>query len=73
MKRAVRVLIRVVAAGLLVFGGMEIGLEYMRHRVQKVQISLWHCVISAVLVALGVVLFAASARLAEQFTDDIDE
>lgn len=73
MKRAVRAILRLIAAGLLVFGGLELGLEFMRRRVHKAQISLWHFVIGAVLIALGVLLFAVSARLAEQLTDDFDE
>jgi hypothetical protein len=73
MKRAVRDLLRLIAAGLCVFGGLEIGLAWLRHRVQKTGISPWHCVLGSILVALGVALFAASARLAGHLTDDFDE
>jgi hypothetical protein len=73
MKRAVRAVIRLIAAGLLVFGGMGLGLEYMRHLVHKVEVHPWNCVLGAVLLALGVGLLAASGRLAERFSDDFDE
>ena len=73
MKRAVRAVLRLIAVGLFVFGGMEIGLEGMQHLLKKVEVRPWPCVIGLALIALGVLLFAASARLAERFTDDYDE
>jgi hypothetical protein len=73
MKRAVRAIIRLTAAGLSVLGGMEIGLEWVRHRMHKADISLWHYIFGAVLIGLGVLIFAASASLAERLTDDFDE
>jgi hypothetical protein len=76
MKRAVRTLIRLVAAGLLVFGGMELGLEgyvYMRHQRSGAEISPWYCIIGAVLIVLGAILFAASSKLAHKLAGDLDE
>ena len=73
MKRAVRSLIRLIALGLFVFGGMEIILEYVRHRMRHTPISVWHCVIGSILIVLGVTGFAVSAKLAEQLTDDFEE
>ena len=73
MKRAVRSLIRLIALGLFVFGGMEIILEYVRHRMRQTPISVWHCVIGSILIVLGVTAFATSAKLAEQLTDDFEE
>jgi hypothetical protein len=73
MKRAVRSIIRLAAAGLIVFGGMEIGLELMRHRFQQTRISAGHCLIGAVLMVLGIALLAFSARLAARLTDDFEE
>jgi divalent metal cation (Fe/Co/Zn/Cd) transporter len=73
MRRAVRNLIRFIAAGLVIFGGLEIGLEVMRDRLHKAGINLWHCFVGTILIVAGVLLFAVSARLAEQLTDDIDE
>jgi hypothetical protein len=73
MRRAVRSIICFVAAALIVFGGLEIGLEYARHRTHHTEISLWHCVIATSLIVVGIVLFAGSESLAEQLTDDIED
>ena len=73
MRRAVRSLIRLIATGLMLFGVMEIGLQYVRHQLRKAEISLWHCLIGGLLIVLGAVVFAASSRLAAQLTDDFEE
>ena len=73
MKRSVRMLLRLTASGIITVGGMEFVLEYMRHRFRGAEVHLWNCILGAVLVALGVILFAFSARLAERWTDDFDE
>jgi hypothetical protein len=73
MKRAVRSIIRLAAAGLVVFGIMEIGLELVRYRLRNAEISIGHCLMGAVLIALGITLFASSARLATKWTDDFEE
>lgn len=72
MKRAVRTLIRLVASAVIIFGVLEVGLELTRHQMRKVEISPWHCAIGAVLVICGAILFAVSARLAEQWADDFE-
>ena len=78
MKRRVRTLICVVASGMIIVGGMQAGLEFMRHRIlishhQASELNAWRIVIGGVLIALGVLLFAASNSLAEQLTDDFEE
>ena len=79
MKRAVRTLIRIIAAALMVFGALEIGLELVHHRVQvrnhveNIQTNFWHYIIGAILISLGVILFLGSESLADQLTDDIDD
>lgn len=72
MKRAVRTVLRLIAAGLMLFGGLELGLEFLRRNLPEARISLWRCLIGAILIALGGTLFAVSARLAEQLGDDFD-
>ncbi len=72
MQRAFRTIIRLVAAGFVVFGGMQISLEFIRHRVKNSETSLWQYVIGAALVVLGITLFAASSRIAAQLADDSD-
>jgi hypothetical protein len=56
MKRAVRDILRLVAAGLIMFGGLEIGLEWLQHRLHQANtIRLWHCVLGGILAGLGAV------------------
>ena len=73
MNRAVRFVIRLIAAGVILFGGLEIALEYLRHRMKNAEISVWQCIIGGILIVLGSFLFWASAWLAEHLTDDSDE
>jgi drug/metabolite transporter (DMT)-like permease len=79
MKRAVRTLIQIIAAGLMIFGALEIGLEIAHHQVQvhnhvdPVKTDIWRYVSGAVLFLLGMILFAGSNSLAAQLTDDIDD
>jgi hypothetical protein len=78
MKRQVRTLICVVAAAMVVVGGMQTGLEFMRHRItishhRASELNMGRVVIGGVLIVLGIILFAASRSLAEQLTDDFEE
>jgi len=79
MKRAVRTLIQIIAAGLMLFGVLEIGLEFAHHQVQirdhiePIKTNIWRYIIGVALFAVGVILFAGSDSIAEQLTDDIDE
>ncbi len=73
MKRAIRAVLILIAAGLLVFGGMEIGLELVRHRLQQAAINGWHCGLGAILVFGGLLLLATSNRLARKLSDDFDD
>ena len=73
MKRAVRAIFRLAAAGLLLFGSLIFGLEFMGHRLHGDDISLWHCLFAAGLIVAGIILIAFSAKLAEKLTADFDE
>lgn len=73
MKHAVCSIIRLIAAALVVFGGLEIGWEAMRHRVQHAETNLWHYLIGSLLIVVGIILFAASSNLAAQLTDEDDD
>ncbi len=73
MKRAVRAILRLAAVGFILFGGLELGLEVVRDRVRQARLSVWHCVLGAGLICLGVILFILSAKLAEWLADDFDE
>ena len=73
MRRAVRTVICLIAAGFIVVGGMNVGLEYVRHRLQDTEVSSWRICLGLVGVTLGLALFVTSRSLAEKMTDDIDE
>jgi hypothetical protein len=73
MKRAVRNIIRLLAAGLIVFGGMEAGLEFMKDRLRQTEINNWHYIIGSLLVVCGMALFAISSGLAARVTGDYDD
>ena len=73
MKRVVRTFIRLIAGGMIMFGGVEMVLDYFNHRLHKTALSIWAWIIRIVLTALGTFLIMCSESLAEQLTDDIDE
>ena len=73
MKRVVRTFIRLIAGGMILFGVVEVVLDFFNHRLHKTGLSVWTWVIGIVLIALGMFLMLASESLADQLTDDIDE
>ena len=79
MKRPVRTLIQTIAVCLMIFGLLEIGLEFAHHQVQvrdhvnPIKTNVWRYIIGAALPVLGIILFLGSNSLAEQLTDDFDE
>lgn len=79
MKRAVRSVIQLIAAGLVILGALEICLEIAHHLVQvhkhiePVETNIWHYIIGAVLLAVGVILFLGAESIAEQLTDEPDD
>lgn len=79
MKRAVRILIQIIAVGLMMFGVLEIGLEIAHHQVQirehiePVKTNVWRYIIAVALFVVGIIIFLGSNSLAEQLTDDIDD
>ena len=73
MKRAVRIILRLIASGLILFGGLEIGLEIIRQRAKEGGMRLWSCIAGAFLIALGVALIAVSSRVAARLTEDFEE
>ena len=73
MRRVVRSLIRIIAAGLVGFGIIEIAFEFARHRANGTEINSWHFIAGALLMVGGIALFATSARLAKKLTADFDE
>ncbi len=73
LRRAVCQVFRLIAAGLVLIGGLNVGLEFIRHHFRQTEINVARCLLWSIPVVLGVILFAASARLARRLTDDSDE
>ncbi|MFO1475288.1 MAG: hypothetical protein U1F98_01395 [Verrucomicrobiota bacterium] len=74
MRRALRRTIRTVAAGLGLMGLISLGLDFAKYRLRGTAPGVWSVLGGAVLVILGIVVFAISASLAEQWADDdLDE
>jgi hypothetical protein len=73
MRRALRNLFRLLAAGLVVFGAMGIGLEFIRHRLRGAEIRWTYVGVSTGLTAAAIALFATSDRMAARLSDDADD
>jgi len=73
MKRTVQMVLRLIAAGLIVVGGLSVAAEFARHWRRHVPLHLWTCLLWAFPVVLGLALFAGASALASRFTDDFDE
>jgi hypothetical protein len=73
MKHAVRTVIRLIVAGIIIVGGMNVGLEYVRHRMHGTETSLLRVGLGMLGVVLGLILVATSSSLAERMTDDFEE
>ena len=65
--------LRLIASAFIFFGGMEMVLEYTRHRMRRGGASLWHWLLGAVLILVGLLLFWAAPKIAARWTDDFDE
>lgn len=73
MKRAVRSVIRLIAAGFIVIGGIYAGLEFAQYRSANGDPSLLRILLSTLTVVAGLVLFASSSGLAARLTGEYDE
>ena len=62
-----------IAAGLIVIGGLNVTLELTRHWLRQTSLSAWFCLLWVVFIVLGVILFVKASALASRLTDDFDE
>jgi hypothetical protein len=70
--KAVRSLLRLIAAGLIIIGALMVGLEFLNHRAKDVEINFLKVAGYTLLLLAGVGLFAVSGKLAAQLTDEDD-
>jgi membrane protein DedA with SNARE-associated domain len=73
MRRAVRTVLRLVAAGSFVWGGLLVLLEYLRTREPEARPSVANWIGAVCLLVFSVLLFAVSDRAARRLTDDFEE
>ena len=73
LKRAARLVLWMIAAGLILIGGLNLSLEFIKHHLHQTEISLWRCAAWAVPVLLGAFLFSRSSALASHLTEDYDD
>lgn len=73
LQKAVRSLIRLVAAGLVIIGVMLGGLQLLNHRASGGEINSIQITFQAFLFLAGVGLFAGSAKLATRLIDEPDD
>jgi hypothetical protein len=72
-QKIAQLLLRLVATGLILIGGLVLGLELLEHRLRQVELSWVKVGFHAVLVLAGLILLALSARLAARFAGGDDE
>jgi len=73
MKRAVRSVIRLAAAGIMIIGALYLGMDFMRYRFQGGRPSAVQLVLGMIAIGAGLVLFLASSALAARLADHFDE
>jgi hypothetical protein len=73
LTRAVRLVLWLIAASMIVLGALFIGLELAKHQLHKTEISVWRCLVWSVPMLLGAVLFVKGTALARRLTDDFEE
>lgn len=66
-------LIRLVALGLVILGGLNTWLEFLRERAGKGPVRSGIVVVFGLLAAAGLVLLVCSGSLARRLTEDFDE
>ena len=66
-------LVRLVALGLIILGGLNTWLEFMRERFGKGEVSPGRCALYGLLGLAGLVLLARSGAIARRLTRSFDE
>lgn len=73
MTHAFRVVLWLLATGLVVIGALNIGLEATRHELHHTELSVWRCLVWSVPIVLGMILFAGSRAIAQWLSDHFEE
>ena|ERR1700735_2440180 len=71
--RMAMTIVRIVAAGFLLVGILDLAADWFKSHHNHVEISVWSWVVSSILIAIGVAILVKSSALAEwvdQYLDD---
>ncbi|MFM2294665.1 MAG: hypothetical protein RLZZ350_1078 [Verrucomicrobiota bacterium] len=71
--KAARLLLRLVAVGLILICGLNVTLELLRHRAQHVEINRLKIILNAQLFFDGILLLIFSGKLADKLAQRLDE
>jgi type II secretory pathway component PulF len=71
--RIVLTVIRLLGAGLLLVGGMNLGLYWFKTHHDKTNIQIWRCFYLSTPLLAGLLLLLKSSALARRLTQDFDE
>jgi hypothetical protein len=72
-RKGAAMLLRLVALGLVIFGGLNTWLEFLRERAGKGPPRVGFVVLFGALTVAGLVLLVGSGALAKRLTEDFDE
>jgi hypothetical protein len=73
VKRAARLMIWMIAAGLIVIGGLNVSLEFLNRRLHHTELNLGRCLFWSLPVVVGFVLLATASAIARRITSESDE
>lgn len=72
-QKGAQLLIRLVAAGMILIGGMLAGLEFLNHRARHVDLDIPKITLHSLVVLAGVALLVISRKLAARLTGETEE
>jgi hypothetical protein len=73
IRRAARGIVRLIAVGLILIGGLSVGVEFASHRLRGTDIHVGRCILWAVPVLIGTLVLFKSTTIAARLTEDLDD
>ncbi len=70
--KGARLLLRLIAVGLVSIGGLNVWLEYLRHRNQHVEIDTTKVIPNSIACLAGMILLFSSGKIAARITRYFD-
>jgi hypothetical protein len=71
-QKAARLLLWLVAMGMILIGGLLAAIELLNHRVKGMDISAPKLALNSLIFVAGIVLFAVAGKIAVWFAEKID-